>query len=178
MEYVCNATADTRTPIFYGGWIAKLFKNYIRQTPTVINKGVGTTKVDLEGCQSMNLIIDCPGGCIRFKDASGRVWNPNDPDEISAIEDVPNSPHPGPFPGSSTRGGSNFPNLINLYDIMHETLQVSKNAYSLGQSSSSRIGSMEHNIIYMQNDITYIRDHMVIQDEEEEEEDGQNIDSF
>ncbi|MFS8018687.1 hypothetical protein Hanom_Chr15g01394951 [Helianthus anomalus] len=113
----------------------------------VFNKGVGMTKVNLAVCRSMNLIIDCPDGTMHFKDASGQAWNPNDPDEILAIEDVPNRPRPGPFPGSSSQGGSDFPNLINFYNIMQETLQVSKNAYSLGQSSSSRIGSMERNII-------------------------------
>ncbi|MFS7954470.1 hypothetical protein Hanom_Chr07g00630891 [Helianthus anomalus] len=112
-----NATVDTQTPIFYGGWIAKLFKNYIRRTPTVFKKGVGTTKVDLAVCRSMNLIIDCPDGSMRFKDASGRAWNPNDPDEILAIEDVPNRPRPGPFSGSSSQGGNQFPNLVNLYNI-------------------------------------------------------------
>ncbi|MFS7911506.1 hypothetical protein Hanom_Chr02g00118941 [Helianthus anomalus] len=171
-----NATADTRTPIFYGGWNDKLFKNYIWRTPTVFNKGVGTTKFDLAVCRNMNLIIDLPDRSMGFKDASGRVWNLNDLDGILAIEDVQNHPRPEPFLGSSTQGGSNFPNLINLYNIMKETLQVSKNAYSLGQSSSSRIGSMERNIISMQNDITHIPHHMVIQDEEEEEEDGQNMD--
>ncbi|MFS7918947.1 hypothetical protein Hanom_Chr03g00207161 [Helianthus anomalus] len=128
----------------------------------------------------MNLIIDCPDGTMRFKDTSGRAWNPNDPDMILAIKDIPNLHGPGPFSGSSSQGGGDFPNLVNLCNIMQETLQVSKNAYSLGQSSSSRIGNMECNILIMQNDITYIRDHMVIQggDEEDEDEDeGQDMDS-
>ncbi|MFS8003755.1 hypothetical protein Hanom_Chr13g01217641 [Helianthus anomalus] len=110
----------------------------------------------------MNLIIDCPDGTMRFKDARGRAWNPNDPDMILAIEDIPNRPRPGQFPGSSSQGGANFLNLMNLYNTMQETLQVSKNAYSLGQSSSTRIGGMERNILSMQHDITYIRDHMVV----------------
>ncbi|MFS7994290.1 hypothetical protein Hanom_Chr12g01104161 [Helianthus anomalus] len=140
--------------------------------------GVGITKVDLAICRSMNLIIDCPDGTMRFKDTSGRAWNPNDSDAILAIEDIPNRPRPRPFPGSSSQGGIDFPNLVNVYNIMQETLQVSKNDYSLGQSSSSQISSMECNILTMQNDITYIRDHMVIQGEEEEDEgEGQDMDS-
>ncbi|MFS8033885.1 hypothetical protein Hanom_Chr17g01574781 [Helianthus anomalus] len=126
----------------------------------------------------MKLIIDFPKGIMRFKDARGRVWNPNDPDEILAIEDVSNRPRPGSFMGSSSQGGSDFPIHITLYNIMQETLQVSKNAYSLDQSSSSRIGSMECIIITFQNDITYIWDNMVLRGEEEEEEEGgQNMDS-
>ncbi|MFS7967926.1 hypothetical protein Hanom_Chr09g00791601 [Helianthus anomalus] len=131
---------------------------------------------DLALCQSLNLIIDCNNRLMRFKDARARVWNPNDPDEILAIEDVPNRlRHPGSFLDSSSQGGGDFPNLYNLYNIMQETLQVSKNANSLGQSSSTWIGSMERNIITMQNDNTYIRDNMVFRDEEEEE--GHDMDS-
>ncbi|MFS7967925.1 hypothetical protein Hanom_Chr09g00791591 [Helianthus anomalus] len=113
-----------------------------------------------------------------FKDAHGRVLNPNDPDEILAIEDVPNRPrHLRSFLDSSSQGGGDFPNLYYLYNIIQETLQVSKNANSLGQSSSTWIGSMERNIITMQNDNTYIRDNMVFRDKEEEEEEGQDMDS-
>ncbi|MFS7919475.1 hypothetical protein Hanom_Chr03g00213071 [Helianthus anomalus] len=99
----------------------------------------------------MNLIIDCPNGTRRFKDARGRAWNPNDPDMILAIEDVPNRPRPGKFPMSSAQGRGDFPNLMNLYSIMQETLQVSRNDYSLGQSSSTRIDGIERNIFSKQN---------------------------
>ncbi|MFS7979090.1 hypothetical protein Hanom_Chr10g00923271 [Helianthus anomalus] len=129
------------------------------------------TRADLALCQSLNLIVDCNIRLMCFKDARGRVWNPNGPDEILAIEDVPNHPpHSRSDPGSSSQGRGNFPNLHNLYNIMQEILQVSKNAYSLGQSSSSRIRSMERNLVTMQNDITFIRDHIVFRGEEEEEE--------
>ncbi|MFS7964469.1 hypothetical protein Hanom_Chr08g00750741 [Helianthus anomalus] len=100
-----NATADTCTPIFHGGWITKLFMRYIRQTPTMFYKVVTVTKADLALCRSLNLIINCNNGLMRFKDAHGRAWNPNDPNEILAIEDVPNHPRPGSFPGSSSQGG-------------------------------------------------------------------------
>ncbi|MFS7999122.1 hypothetical protein Hanom_Chr12g01162301 [Helianthus anomalus] len=172
-----NATADARTPIFFGGWIAKLFKNYIRRTPSVFHKGVGVTRADLALFRSLNIIIDCNNGLMRFKDARGRVWNPNDPDEVLVIEDNPDCPrYSGSFLGSSSQGGGDFPNLHNLYNIMQKTLQMSKNTYGLGHSSSSRIGSMERNIVSMQNDITYIREHMTYQDEKEEEE-GKDMDS-
>ncbi|MFS7947384.1 hypothetical protein Hanom_Chr06g00547671 [Helianthus anomalus] len=100
-------------------------------------------------CRSMNHIIDCPDGTMHFKDASGRAWNLNDPDAILAIENVSYRPRPGPFPGSSSQGGSDFPNLDNIYNIMKDTLQVSKNAYCLGKISSFEIGSMERNILSM-----------------------------
>ncbi|MFS7917506.1 hypothetical protein Hanom_Chr03g00189851 [Helianthus anomalus] len=164
-----DATVDTRTSIFYGGWITKLFKHFIQRTPSSFNRGVGTTKVDIAICRSMNLNIDCPDGTMRFKDSKGQ--NPNDPGMIVAIEDIPNCPRPGKFPGSSSRGGNDFLYSTNLYNIMQETLQVSKNAYSLGQSSSTQIGDMECNIHAKQNDITYIRDHMKIRDDDEEVED-------
>ncbi|MFS7894883.1 hypothetical protein Hanom_Chr00s002207g01693001 [Helianthus anomalus] len=109
-----NTTADTRTPIFYGGWITKLFKHFIQLTSSLFNKGVGTTKVDLAVCQSMSLIIHCADGSMRFKDARGYAWNPNDPDMILAIEDIPNRPRPGQFLRSSSQGGGDFPNLVNL----------------------------------------------------------------
>ncbi|MFS7954577.1 hypothetical protein Hanom_Chr07g00632161 [Helianthus anomalus] len=99
-----NATTDTRMPIFYGGWIERLFKHFIQQTLSLFNKGVGTTKVGLMVCHSMNLIIDCPDGTMRFKDARGRAWNPNDPGMILAIKDIPNRPRPGQFLGSSSQG--------------------------------------------------------------------------
>ncbi|MFS8009201.1 hypothetical protein Hanom_Chr14g01281901 [Helianthus anomalus] len=124
----------------------------------------------------MNLIIDYSDVTMRFKDASGRAWNPNDLDSILAIEYIPNRPRLEQFPVSSSQGGGDFPNLVNLYNIMQETLHVSQNAYSLGQSSSSQIGSMEPNILTMQNDITYIRDHMVIQGGGEEEEEDERCD--
>ncbi|KAM0049919.1 hypothetical protein Hdeb2414_s0008g00291561 [Helianthus debilis subsp. tardiflorus] len=164
------------TPIFFGGWIAKLFNNYIRRTPSAFHKGVGMTRDDLALCRSLKLIIDCNNGLMRFKDARGRVWNQSNPDKVLVIKDNPDCPrHSGSFTGSSFQGGADFPNLHNLYNIMKETLQVTKNAYSLGQSSSSRIGSMEHVIVNMQN-ITYIWEHMVFRDEEEEEE-GEDMDS-
>ncbi|MFS7947476.1 hypothetical protein Hanom_Chr06g00548721 [Helianthus anomalus] len=91
---VSNATADTQTPIFYGGWITKLFKNFIQRTLSSFNKGVGTTKVDLAICRSMGLIIDCPHGTMRFKDSKGCSWNPKNPDMILANEDILNRPRP------------------------------------------------------------------------------------
>ncbi|MFS7951955.1 hypothetical protein Hanom_Chr07g00601341 [Helianthus anomalus] len=181
---VANATADSQTSIFYGGWIARLFKHFIQRTPLSFNKGFSTTKVDLAVFLSINVIIDCPDSTMRFKDARGTAWNPNDLEVILAIEDIPNRPRPGQFQGSSSQGGTDFPNLMNLYNIMQETRQVSENAYNLGQSSSTRIGSMERNILSMQNYITYIRDQMVVRDEddeeeeeEEEEDEGQQMDS-
>ncbi|MFS8034163.1 hypothetical protein Hanom_Chr17g01578001 [Helianthus anomalus] len=118
----------------------------------------------------MNFIIDCLDSTMRFKDARGRAWNLNNPDMILAIEDIPNRPRLGQFLGSSSQGGGDFPKLMKLYNIMQETLQVSRNAYSLGQSSSTRIRGMECNILSMQNDINYIWDHMVVRGEDEEEE--------
>ncbi|MFS7984734.1 hypothetical protein Hanom_Chr11g00990001 [Helianthus anomalus] len=139
-----NATADSRTPIFFVGWITKLFKNYIRRTPTTFHKGVSVTPANLALWRSLNLIVDCNNRLIHSKDAYSRVWNPNDPDEILSIEDVPNRPpHPRIYPGSFSQGGGDFPKLHNLSNIMQETLQVSKNANSLGQSSSSQIRSLE-----------------------------------
>ncbi|MFS7947174.1 hypothetical protein Hanom_Chr06g00545001 [Helianthus anomalus] len=96
---------------------------------------------------------------------------------IWAIKDILNRSRPGQFPGSSSQGGANFPNLMNLYNILSETLQVSKNAYNLGQSASTLIGGMERNILSNQHDITYIKDHMVVRDDEEEEDEGQRMDS-
>ncbi|MFS8005697.1 hypothetical protein Hanom_Chr13g01240411 [Helianthus anomalus] len=96
---------------------------------------------------------------------------------ILEIEDIPNRPRHGQFPGSSSQRGADFPDFNSLYNIMQETLQVSKNPFSLGQSSSTRIRSMERSIHSMQNDITYTRDHMVIRDGDDEEEDeGHSID--
>ncbi|MFS8016935.1 hypothetical protein Hanom_Chr15g01374361 [Helianthus anomalus] len=74
-------------------------------------------------------------------------------------------------PESSSQGGSDFPNMYNLYNIMQETLQVSRNAFSLGQSTSTQVGNMEKNINSMRSDITYIREHMAYRDDEEEGED-------
>ncbi|MFS8034275.1 hypothetical protein Hanom_Chr17g01579241 [Helianthus anomalus] len=156
--------------------VAKLFQNFIQRTSSSFIKGVGTTKVDLAVCRNMGLINDCPDGTMRFKDSKGHAWNPNDLDIILAIEDIPNRPRPGQFPGSSSQGGADFPDFTSLYNIMQETLQVSKNAFSLGQSSSTRIESMERRIQSMRNDITYIQDHMVIRDDDDEEEDEMESD--
>ncbi|MFS7964331.1 hypothetical protein Hanom_Chr08g00749001 [Helianthus anomalus] len=102
----------------FGGWISKLFRHFIQRTPSSFNKGVGTTKVDLVVCRSMNLIIDFPGSTMCVKDARGRAWNPNNPNMILAIEDISNRSHPGQFPGSSSQGEADFPNIMNLYNIM------------------------------------------------------------
>ncbi|MFS8004153.1 hypothetical protein Hanom_Chr13g01222331 [Helianthus anomalus] len=73
--------------------------------------------------------------------------------------------------------GSDFPNMYNLYNIMQETLQVSRNVYSLGQSTRTRVGGMERNIASVKSNISYIREHMVYQADEEDEDEGDNMDS-
>ncbi|MFS7912029.1 hypothetical protein Hanom_Chr02g00125031 [Helianthus anomalus] len=57
--------------------------------------------------------------------------------------------------------------MKSLYNIMQETLQVSRNAYNLGQSTSLRVGGMKRRITFMQSDISYIRELMVYQEDED-----------
>ncbi|MFS7989449.1 hypothetical protein Hanom_Chr11g01046971 [Helianthus anomalus] len=87
-----NAKATYPTPIFFGGWIARIYKAYATRTPRRFTKGVGVTRADVSLCRSLNLIADYNNGLLRFKDNKGKIWSPNDLDQVLAIEDDPNRP--------------------------------------------------------------------------------------
>ncbi|MFS7891326.1 hypothetical protein Hanom_Chr00s000280g01633341 [Helianthus anomalus] len=87
-----NKKATYPTPIFFGGWIARVYKAYATRTPLRFTMGVGITWADVSLYQSLNLIVDCNNGMIHFKDNKDRTWSPNDPNQVLAIEDDPNRP--------------------------------------------------------------------------------------
>ncbi|MFS7997581.1 hypothetical protein Hanom_Chr12g01143411 [Helianthus anomalus] len=74
-----NAKATYLTPIFFGGWIARIYKAYATRTPRRFTKGVGVTRADVSLCRSLSLIVDCNNGLIRFKDNNGHNLDPKQP---------------------------------------------------------------------------------------------------
>ncbi|MFS7978005.1 hypothetical protein Hanom_Chr10g00910601 [Helianthus anomalus] len=76
---------------------------------------------------------------------------------------------PTATPGSSSQGGGVFPNMHNIYNLMQETLHISRNALTTGQGINTRFGGIGRNVASMRSGITYIREHMAYHDEEGEE---------
>ncbi|MFS7995029.1 hypothetical protein Hanom_Chr12g01113151 [Helianthus anomalus] len=73
-----NQLANPPTPILFGGWIYRLFKNFVQRKPWSIRKGPWWGKVDLVICHSMGIINEAGDGTVRFQTVQGHVWNPQE----------------------------------------------------------------------------------------------------
>ncbi|MFS7987879.1 hypothetical protein Hanom_Chr11g01028021 [Helianthus anomalus] len=62
-----NQLATSHTPIFFGGWIYRLYKNFVQKMTRSFRKGPWSGKVDLVICRSMGIINEAGDGTIRFK---------------------------------------------------------------------------------------------------------------
>ncbi|MFS8022936.1 hypothetical protein Hanom_Chr16g01445351 [Helianthus anomalus] len=97
-----NQLASSPTPIFFGGWIYRLFKTYVHLMSKSFRKGPWSGKVDLTQCRSMGIIHETGDGTVRFQTTQGHVWNPEE-----ALVLHPNRPPPqyqGHQTGSSSQG--------------------------------------------------------------------------
>ncbi|MFS7929960.1 hypothetical protein Hanom_Chr04g00338521 [Helianthus anomalus] len=86
-----NQSASSPTPIFFGGWIYRLFKTYVQRTPKSFRKGPWSGKVDITQCRSMGIIHEMGDGTVRFQATQGDVWNPK---EALVLHADPNRPPP------------------------------------------------------------------------------------
>ncbi|MFS7936440.1 hypothetical protein Hanom_Chr05g00415591 [Helianthus anomalus] len=71
-----NQLANPLTTIFFGGWIYRLYKNFVQKMPRSFRKGPWSGKVDLVVCRSMGNINEADDGTVRFQTVQGYVWNP------------------------------------------------------------------------------------------------------
>ncbi|MFS7951626.1 hypothetical protein Hanom_Chr07g00597311 [Helianthus anomalus] len=91
--------------------------------------------------------------------------------EVLALQDDPNRPphqHQSYHVSSSSQGGG-FPNVQSLTGLLQEKLLCTQNTYNMASNANTRIGAMERSIATMQEDITYIREHMAYHDEQGDE---------
>ncbi|MFS7955003.1 hypothetical protein Hanom_Chr07g00637331 [Helianthus anomalus] len=73
-----NQLSNPLTPIFFGGWIYRLFKNYVQRMSRSFKKGPWSGKVDLVIYRSMGIINEANDGTVRFQKVQGHVWNPQE----------------------------------------------------------------------------------------------------
>ncbi|MFS7932055.1 hypothetical protein Hanom_Chr04g00363281 [Helianthus anomalus] len=94
------------------------------------------------------------------------------PEEVLALQDDPNRPLPqcqSYQPGASSQEGG-FPNVQSLTDLLKENLLCTRNTYNMASNANTRIRAVGRSIAIMQEDVTYIREHMTYRDEEDNED--------
>ncbi|MFS7952915.1 hypothetical protein Hanom_Chr07g00612491 [Helianthus anomalus] len=160
-----NQLASSPTPIFFGGWIYRLFKTYVQRMPKSFHRGPRSGKVDLAQCRSLRIIHEMGDGSVRFQNARGNMWNPEEALVLHADPTHPPPQQQSYHTGSSSQGGG-FPNFQSLTDLLQENLLCTWNAYNMASNAYTRIRAVERTISTMKDDITYIRDHMVYRDED------------
>ncbi|MFS7929712.1 hypothetical protein Hanom_Chr04g00335761 [Helianthus anomalus] len=154
-----NQLASSPTPIYFGGWIYHLFKTFVHRMPKSFHRGVRSRKVDLAQCRSMGIIQEMDDRSVHFRNARGNVW---------ALEDDPiRSPpqHQSYHIGSSSQGGG-FPNFQILTDLLKENLLCTRNTDNMASNAYTQIRAVERSVSSMQDDITYIQEHMAYRDDE------------
>ncbi|MFS7955537.1 hypothetical protein Hanom_Chr07g00643841 [Helianthus anomalus] len=155
-----NQLANPPTPILFGGWIYRLFKNFVQRMPRSFKKGPWSGNVDLIICRSM--------------DGSRAVWNPQEAPVLHAPQIRPppqyQYQHHGD-PGQSSSQGGGFPNFQILHDLLQENLMCICNTYNMARNTYTRVGVIERNISDMQDDISNIQEYMAGQGGDDEDED-------
>ncbi|MFS8021061.1 hypothetical protein Hanom_Chr16g01423021 [Helianthus anomalus] len=86
-----NQLASSPTPVFFGGWIYRLFKTYVQRMPKSFRKSPWSGKVDLTQCRSMGIIHEMGDRTVRFQTTQEHVWNP---EEAIVLHANPNCPPP------------------------------------------------------------------------------------
>ncbi|MFS7976698.1 hypothetical protein Hanom_Chr10g00895471 [Helianthus anomalus] len=97
------------------------------------------------------------------------IWNLEEALVLHVDPTCPPPQYQGYQTGSSSQGGG-FPNFQRLHDLLQENLLCTRNTYNMASNTFTRIGSVERAVFAMQDDITYIRDHMVYRGEEGDED--------
>ncbi|KAJ0517866.1 hypothetical protein HanHA89_Chr11g0430611 [Helianthus annuus] len=136
--------------------------------PESFRKGPWSGKVDLTQGRSMGIIHEMGDGSVCFQTAQGHVWNPK---EALVLHADPNRPpqYLGYQTGSFSQGGG-FPNFQSLHELLQENLLCTRNTYDMASNTFTRVGSVERTVSAMQDDITYIRDHMAYRGEEDDDD--------
>ncbi|MFS8034117.1 hypothetical protein Hanom_Chr17g01577461 [Helianthus anomalus] len=86
-----NRLASSPTPIFFRGWIYRLFKTYVQRMPKSFCKGPWSGKVDITQYRSMGIIHEMGDGTVRFQTTQGHVSNP---EEALVLHADPTRPFP------------------------------------------------------------------------------------
>ncbi|KAM0067690.1 hypothetical protein Hdeb2414_s0002g00064231 [Helianthus debilis subsp. tardiflorus] len=104
-----NHLSRVPTPIFFGGWVYRLFKHFTR-IPRSFERSPWSGRVDYHICRAMNLLYEAEDGSMSFQMMQGHAWNPQ---EALVLHAPP--PHyqyqPHGDPGQSSSQGGGFPNL-------------------------------------------------------------------
>ncbi|KAJ0880663.1 hypothetical protein HanRHA438_Chr10g0465771 [Helianthus annuus] len=72
-----NRLATPPTPIFFGGWIYRLFKRFVNM-PRSFERSPWSGRVDIHICRSMNLIYEAKDRSVSFQRVQGHAWNPQE----------------------------------------------------------------------------------------------------
>ncbi|MFS7892301.1 hypothetical protein Hanom_Chr00s000569g01649941 [Helianthus anomalus] len=121
--------------------------------------------MDLTQCRSMGIIHEMGDGTVRFQTTQGHVWNSEEALVLHADPTRPPPQYQGYQTGSSSQGGG-FPNFQSLHDLLLENLLCTRNTYNMASNTFTWIGSVERTVSAMQDDITYIRGHLVYRGED------------
>ncbi|KAJ0540274.1 hypothetical protein HanHA300_Chr08g0296381 [Helianthus annuus] len=153
-----NRLARAPTPIFFGGWVYRLFKHFTC-IPRSFERNPWSGRVDYHICRAMNLLYEVEDGSVSFQRMQGHAWNPQ---EALVLHAPP--PHyqyqPHGDPGQSSSQGGCFPNFQSLHDLLQENLMCTRNTYNLANNTYHRVGAIERNINDIQDDIGSIREYM------------------
>ncbi|KAJ0897938.1 hypothetical protein HanRHA438_Chr08g0351231 [Helianthus annuus] len=153
-----NRLAHAPTPIFFGGWVYRLFKHFTR-IPRSFERSPWSGRVDYHICRAMNSLYEAEDGTVSFQRTQGYAWNPQ---EALVLHAPPPhyqyQPHGDPSQSSSQGGG--FPNFQSLHDLLQENLMCTRNTYNLANNTYHRVGAIERNINDIQDDIGSIREYM------------------
>ncbi|KAM0013005.1 hypothetical protein Hdeb2414_s0046g00747361 [Helianthus debilis subsp. tardiflorus] len=153
-----NRLAHAPTPIFYGGWVYRLFKHFTR-IPRSFERSLWSGRVDVHICRAMNLIYESEDGSVSFQRMQDHAWNPQEALVLHAPPpQYQYQPHGEPGQSSSQRGG--FPIFQSLHDLLQENLMCTKNTYNFANNTYHRVGAIERNITDIQDDIGSIREYM------------------
>ncbi|KAJ0936762.1 hypothetical protein HanRHA438_Chr03g0134741 [Helianthus annuus] len=157
-----NRLAHAPTPIFFGGWVYRLFKHFVN-IPRSFERSPWSGRVDVHICRSMNLIYEAEDGSVSFQRMQGHTWNPQEALVLHApqFQQPPHYQyHPHGDPGQSSSQGGGFPNFQSLHDLLQENLMCTKNTYNLANNTYNRVRAIERNISDIQDDIGSIREYM------------------
>ncbi|KAJ0480464.1 hypothetical protein HanIR_Chr13g0631981 [Helianthus annuus] len=111
-----NRLAHAPTPIFFGGWVYRLFKHFTN-IPRSFERSPWSGRVDVHICRSMNLIYEAEDGSVSLQRMQGHAWNPQ---EALVLHAPPPQYHYQPHgePGQSSSQGGGFPNFHSLHDLL------------------------------------------------------------
>ncbi|KAM0035708.1 hypothetical protein Hdeb2414_s0015g00449661 [Helianthus debilis subsp. tardiflorus] len=124
-----NQLATVPTPIFFEGWIYRLYKTFVQRMPKSFWKGPWLGKVDLVNYRSMGIVYDMGGDTVRFQTTQGHVWNPEEALVLHA-NPLRFPPQFHGQPGSSSSQGGGFPNFQSLHDLLQGNLLCTRNTYN------------------------------------------------